>query len=207
MLTKLSVTNFRNLDSLTLDPLGRVTLIAGKNGVGKTAVQVNQCGGFNNLRPFLKTFVALSEFDMVTSLAVVADADRNANGKRLSIADALESAGLPKPIRPLELVDRGGLGVAYLVVPHDLDGGMMEDVFLNSVANDPAMECVDRYLDCVSQVGAESPRQTWMPKARAHAFLASRDRPDLRLGEAAQLGVWDFDSDAFRPLENLIRIL
>ena len=38
MLTKLTVSNFRNIESLTLDPLGRITLIAGKNGVGKTAV-------------------------------------------------------------------------------------------------------------------------------------------------------------------------
>ncbi len=38
MLTKLTISNFRNIESLTLDPLGRITLIAGKNGVGKTAV-------------------------------------------------------------------------------------------------------------------------------------------------------------------------
>lgn len=38
MLTEFSVRNFRNLESLSLDELGRITLIGGKNGVGKTAL-------------------------------------------------------------------------------------------------------------------------------------------------------------------------
>ena len=99
------------------------------------------------------------------------------------------------------------LSVSYLVVPHDGQGTMMEDVCLNSVAYDPAMTCVDRYLDCVSQMSVEQPRQMWIAKARAHAFLASRERPDLRLGEAAQRDVWRFDSDAFIPPTRLLKSL
>lgn len=38
MLTSLTVTNFRNLKSVTLEDLGRITLIGGKNGAGKTAL-------------------------------------------------------------------------------------------------------------------------------------------------------------------------
>ena len=38
MLTSLTVKNFRNLRSITLERLGRLTLIGGKNGVGKTAL-------------------------------------------------------------------------------------------------------------------------------------------------------------------------
>ena len=38
MLTRLAVENFRGLRSLDLEQLGRITLIAGKNGTGKTAL-------------------------------------------------------------------------------------------------------------------------------------------------------------------------
>ena len=38
MLTDIKVKNFRGLRSLTLDQLGRITLVGGKNGVGKTAL-------------------------------------------------------------------------------------------------------------------------------------------------------------------------
>ena len=38
MLNSLSIKNFRGIDQLTINPLGRVNLIAGKNGTGKTTV-------------------------------------------------------------------------------------------------------------------------------------------------------------------------
>ena len=38
MLTSLTIENFRNLESVTLERLGRVTLIAGKKSGGKTAL-------------------------------------------------------------------------------------------------------------------------------------------------------------------------
>ena len=38
MLTRLAVKNFRGLRSLELEQLGRITLIGGKNGTGKTAL-------------------------------------------------------------------------------------------------------------------------------------------------------------------------
>ena len=38
MITELDISNFRHIERLTLAPLGRVTLISGKNGAGKTAL-------------------------------------------------------------------------------------------------------------------------------------------------------------------------
>ena len=38
MLTSVSISNFRNLNNLALEPLGRVNLIAGKNSSGKTSL-------------------------------------------------------------------------------------------------------------------------------------------------------------------------
>ena len=170
-------------------------------------VQFVPCGGYDSLRQFLRTFSVDPDFRQVRSLAVVVDADENPPGRRQGVADALASAGLPRPDQPLESVSESELTVAYLVVPHDPPGTMMEDVCLNSVSDDPAMGCVDQYLECVSRADTPGPRQVWMSKARAHAFLASRDRPDLRLGEAAERGIWRFESEAFRPLINLLRML
>ena len=169
--------------------------------------QVRHYGGSDNLRRFLKTFRSSSEFDLVRSLAIVADANSNRNGREQRIHGALSNAGLPVPSKPLESISNGDLKVAYLVVPHNVEGTMIEDVCLDSVKADPAMECVDRYFECISQTNTQGPREVWMSKARVHAFLASRDRPDLRLGEAAEKGIWEFDTDAFLPLKDLLSIL
>jgi hypothetical protein len=46
-----------------------------------------------------------------------------------------------------------------------------------------------------------------MAKAQAHAFLATLDKPDLRLGEAAVAGYWDFDHPAFDALKAFVAAL
>ena len=38
MITSVSIENFRCFDSLTVEPLGRINLVTGLNGVGKTSL-------------------------------------------------------------------------------------------------------------------------------------------------------------------------
>ena len=175
--------------------------------LGVSDLQVQQCGGYGNLRPFLSTFTAAPDFDDVESLAVVADANANRSGRRLSIQGALSNAGLPAPSAPLQFASQGGIQVAYLVVPHDSEGTVLEDVCLSSVSVDAAMNCVDEYFNCLIRESASTPREVHLSKAKVHAFLASRDDPALRIGEAADRGVWQFGDDAFRPMRELIAML
>ena len=169
--------------------------------------QVHPCGGYPNLRRFLRTLTALDGFENVESLAVVADADFDYAGRQQSIQDALSAAGLPAPSVPLQFVSQGRIRVAYLVIPHDTEGAMLEDVCLASVSTDSAMKCVDEYFECLNREGAKTPREVRMSKARVHVFLASRDDPALRTGEAAESGVWQFDDEAFLPMRELITTL
>ncbi len=170
-------------------------------------LELQHYGGNKNLRRFLKAFSSSSNFGLVRSLAIVADANSNRSGREQQIRSALSNAGLPVPSRSLEPVSNDSLKVAYLIIPHNIAGTMIEDVCLESVKTDPAMECVNRYFECISQADIKGPRKVWMPKARVHAFLASRERPNLRLGEAAESGLWAFDTDAFGPLKDLLNIL
>ena len=175
--------------------------------LGISDIQVHPTEGYTKLRGFLRTFIALPNFRTIKSMAIVADANSNRAGKNQSIQSALESAKLPVPLDPLMLEHSNGIAVAYLIIPHDAEGAMLEDVCLASVEADPAMACVEQYLSCVAQSGGERPRDVWMPKARLHAFLASRDDPSLRLGEAANKGIWRFDDSAFDPLKSLLQML
>ena len=175
--------------------------------LGIADIQINQYGGRDNLRPFLRTFSALDEFASVKALAVVADANSDRNATEQRIRGALSDAGLPSPRRPLEVFAPGSMRVCYLVVPHEAESGMIENVCLDSVQADPAIDCVDQYFECIEQTNVRGPREVWRAKARLHAFLASRERPDLRLGEAADAGIWDFGADAFSPLKELLKLL
>ncbi len=175
--------------------------------LGLADVQCHAYQGKQNLRNFLKTFTALSDFTRVRSLAVVADADFSTDGTRDRIRGALQNVGLPQPSAPLTEVLDGNLKVSYLILPHWRGTGMLEDVCLESIKTDPVMECIDQFIECVKGFREEWPKPEIEAKARVHAYLASQDRPDLRLGEAAQRGIWKFDSDAFGPLKDLLQRL
>ena len=170
-------------------------------------IEVRHYGGIDNLRPFLRTLTTTPGFTSISSLAVVADANSSRESRVQKIQDALSNAGLPAPDAPLEIASDGSTQVAYLVVPHKRGSGMIEDVCLDSVRTDPVMECIDGYFECIEFSGASGPRETWAAKARLHAFLASRERPDLRLGEAAEAGIWQLEDDSFAPLRQLLRMI
>lgn len=170
-------------------------------------VQVQRYGGYSNLSQFLGLFVQAPDFRTVESLAIAADANSNRDGRCRSIEGNLRDVNLPVPTRPLESASDGRIKTIYLVIPHEGDGTMLEDVCLESVSDDPALKCVSGYFECLTQEGSETPRPIRMPKARLHAFLASRQKPDLRLGEAADRGMWDFTNDVFSGMKELLRLI
>ena len=141
-------------------------------------LEVRHYGGNSKLRQFLKTFSSLSEFGLFRSLAVVADANSNRAGREQQIRDALLDANLPVPSKPLESVSNGDLKVAYLVVPHDVEGAMIEDVCLDSVKADSAIECPDQYFECISQAAdIQEPREVWTVKSASTCFSRLKGPP------------------------------
>ena len=84
---------------------------------------------------------------------------------------------------------------------------MLEDLCMESVQDDSVMPCLEAYLDCVFKKAQDPPKNK--SKARVHAFLASRKKSDLRLGEAALNSEWKWplDHPAFDELKNFFRKL
>lgn len=169
--------------------------------IGVSGIQVLNAGGKDNIRQMLKVIKQSPGYSKVSSIGVVRDADANAGSALQSVQDALRDANLPSPDAPLSLAgtDRR---VAVLIAPHGESSGTIEDVCLESVAGDAAMGCVQGYFSCLNNNGVEQPGN--MRKAEAQAFLASRERPGLRLGEAAEAGYWDFEHAAFDPFKRLL---
>jgi hypothetical protein len=169
-----------------------------------TDIQAHDYGGKNNIRRFLSAYTKLSEFPRIRSLAIIADADFN-SGATNRILDALRSTSLPQPPNPLIEATQGHLSVWYLVLPHGKQEGMLEDICLESVRDDPIMDCVQDFVDCVGRKKPGWPRRNIASKARVHMYLATQDPPDRRLGEASKAGVWPLDDVAFEPLKTLLQ--
>ena len=162
--------------------------------LGIDDIEVRHYGGKNSFRRFLNGFVSTPDFDGVESMGIVRDADDSATSAFQSLQDSLNSANLPAPdeetIPTTEFPK-----VAVFIMPGNAEGGALEDLCLRALLDDPAMNCVSEYMQCIQEHAGQVPQNP--AKARIHAFLASRVDPELRLGEAAQRGYLPWDDSAF----------
>ena len=165
-------------------------------------IQILSVGGKEKLRGNLKALAQSPGFSDVISLRVVRDADSNPDAAFQSVRDALQAAGLPTPKRPLVPVGAKPR-VAVLILPEVGKPGMLEDLFLRAITQDPAMLCVEQYFECLQQAGLSLPDN--MSKAKVQVFLASRRKAGLRLGEAAQAGYWSWETEAFEQVRDFLK--
>lgn len=173
-------------------------------------IQIASVNGKGNFASFLKNVLTTApNYSRLQRLALVSDGDSNPTGSFRSLRSALVNAGLPAPFEPFKTWTAGQISASVAVLPDGLSTGNLEDLCLRSLESgsesQSAMSCVDQYLNC----RGESPDldSGAYSKARLYAYLAVGSRPGLRLGEAADAGVWDWDSIALRPMADFLRRL
>lgn len=172
--------------------------------LGRTDVEVRDYGGRDRLRSFLLELRKSAGFTEVRVLAITRDADGPVTDARRSVSDAAKDAGLPEP--------RAGDGApGDDAVPevriHILggDGGMLETLLNRTVEEESEQRCVEEFLQCVEE---ERGREVRNPhKSRAHAWIATRDHPEVSVGVAAQKNYWPFEHGALDELRAFLRSL
>lgn len=174
------------------------------NYMGLKNIQIMPIGGKEKLRANLKALVSSPRFSTIDSLNIVRDANKNPKGAFQSVCDALKASKLPVPDRPL-ISEGTKPKVTIMILPKEDLAGMLEDVCLKSVQNDPALFCIEQYFKCLRERGLSPPQNE--SKAKVQAFLASRKEPGKRLGEAAQAGYWPWDSDAFKEIKDFLKMI
>lgn len=184
--------------------------------LGITDVTVSSYNGKPNLGNDLSDRVRSPGFQAVSSLGIVRDADDSSRSAFDSVVGSLRRARLPTPDAPITPIERDGLRVSVLVLPPDYEQGELENVCLESIEGSQEMQCVESYLMCQNSLepGIASNQ---VAKARLHSYLAAgpiypteggqlgRRRPALRLGEAADAGVWDWTSPVFAKIVSFLR--
>lgn len=177
-----------------------------RGGVEVGDIKIIVSEGKDNIRGDIQAITQIANFDAVVSIGIVRDADDNADDALRSVQEALRVAGLPAPSAPLSVVGSDPK-VAALILPYGRSSGVLEDVCLEAMEDDPAMRCVQDYISCIeSRLDVQSQPRS-LSKAMAQAFLASRREPGLLLGQAAHRGYWDFEHAAFEPLKRLVGML
>jgi hypothetical protein len=165
-------------------------------------IQVLPLGGKTQLRSRLKALAAAPGFAAVTSLGLVRDANGDPTAAFQSVRDALIAAKLSAPKRPVVSAGRSPR-VAVMILPGEDEPGMLEDLCLRAVGQEPSMLCVEQFFQCLQQQRLPLPHH--ISKAKVHTYLASKQETGKRLGEAAAAGYWPWDDRAFGQVKNFLR--
>ena len=188
----------------------KLLLVEGRDEVGfftgllrhlnSEGVQVIDYAGKDSLSRRLPAYVREPSFAQIQSVAIVRDADANADAARQSVFGSLQRAGLPDP--PGDESRK----VSVFIMPDNFGPGALEDLCLAALRDDPAIGCVDDFLECAAAAGYAPPQ--YPSKARLRALLAAREDSEARLGIVAQRsGYLNWNHAAFQPLADFLRNL
>ena len=191
----------------------RQLLVEGKDAkdffealVGKLRLdgfQVHNFGGIKEMRKFLKGFCAAPGFPYVRSIGVVRDAESSHQSAFQSVCDAIKNLGFAAPRSP-----ERGTGEkpswSVLILPDASTPGMLEDLCLRSIADQPVMRCIRKYFACIGEVAAVPKNEA---KAHACAYLASCPEPKPSVGIAARAGYWPWDHHAFNHVKQFLQAM
>jgi hypothetical protein len=167
-------------------------------------IEIRNFGGIRDLRSALKLLVITPGFPGVISLGIIRDAETDARSSFDSVCSGLRAAGLSVPPDML-FTAAGTPNTSVLILPDCVSSGMLESLCLQAVRADPAIPCIDQYFDCLEHLGAYRPDN--ISKARVQAFLSSRERAGLLLGEAALAGFIPWENSAFDQARQFLRAL
>ncbi len=167
-------------------------------------IQIMPRGGKEQINKSLPLLAKRPEFRKVASMGIIRDADSDASAALQSVTSALESVGI-KLQKGSAISVASQPRVTVLIVPGSDQQGSIEDILFESVRGGEAIACVEEYMACLKgQSSAYTLTPGNLAKAKVHAFLASQKDPDLRPGEAAEKGLWDFNHPAFSELRQFI---
>ncbi len=170
-----------------------------------TSIQIQNYGGKDELKGFLKQFLKAPGFqEKVESLGIVRDAETSPKSAFQSICSALKIAGFPVPQIPLEKTKTQPC-ISVFILPDNKTKGMLETICLRSVEKDSTMVCIDTYFKCLKKKLNTLPKN--IEKARLQAFLASRKKVPRKLGIAAMQNVWPWDSPVFKNIKQFLNSL
>lgn len=172
-------------------------------------IQVMDFGGIADLPNFLRLLTKTPGFHEIKSLAIVRDAERNANKAIQDIQNALKYINLAAPNHPFEQIHKSDRFIEFGIFPGQKDcngweNGTLEDLCLKTVPNDSLLSLARDYVEKADAIHSIHHKH----KARLHTWLSGNEPYiGMKIGEAAQAGAWNWQSQAMMPFKDLMQRL
>ncbi len=172
--------------------------------IGLKDVLIEEVGGKDQFREKFPALRRRSGFSAVETLAVIRDADKNSGGAFNSIKNIIKKEKLIPPSK-INGFGNGAPMIGIYIMPGNAAKGMLEDLCLKTVQNNPAIVCVDAFTDCCESNLDYTLKN--IAKARAQVYLAAMREIVNSVGVGALKGYWDFDSSELSDLKLFLSML
>ncbi len=137
-------------------------------------IDIREVGGVGRFESALGGLKVMTGFSRVMSLGVVRDSDLDPKGALSSIQGAFSRHGFAVPEEAYDFCE-GSPRVGVALLPKADTPGMLEDLCLDTVEHDPAMECVGHFFECLREQIEPCSYPRLEAKARVRAFLTTRE--------------------------------
>lgn len=167
------------------------------------SVELWEVGGKDQFKNKMPVLQKTTGFNKLETIGIIRDADESFENAFKSIKGVLEKMKFQAPERAGEFT-AGIPKIGIFVMPDNVNEGSLENLCLDTVKDDDAMECVDQVINCAKKL-KKPPKN--IPKAKTQAFLALMPEIAKNLGNGAQKGYWNFDSQRLKPLIDFLNQL
>ena len=173
-------------------------------------IQIISSGGKSQFKRKLPAIKNTSGFDEITSLAVIHDADTDAQAAFKSVCSVLKNNDLNFPNKVSSFIP-GSPNVGVFIIPDGKNPGMLESLCLSTVQSESITDCIEPFINCVRQKTSVRNTRYKFPrnvnKAKCKAFLSAMEEDIPSLGIAAEKGYWNLDSDRLTSLLDFLKKL
>ncbi len=157
--------------------------------------------GKGNFHDFLRSLTKHPRFGRLTDIGIVRDADFETNAFQ-SVQDTIRSANnknprqLPVPQQVMEFAF-GTPNTGVLILPSSEREGMLEDLILDVLADDPVHLCVDTFFKCLRERDLPISQER-LPKARLRTYITGKNIGVLDEEDRGSDSDRQYLSDVFR---------
>ena len=175
-----------------------------------TEIQVFNFGRIDDLETFLRTLKAMENFDSITRLLIIRDAETTVGRANSMIHNALAKSDLPVPTRShLWTTEDTDIQTAYTLMPAccpEPTTGALEDLCWDILKDEHACQMKKDIQEFVSQMTTKyNSIQAHEHKSRLHSYFSVNEKLiSLKIGEAAKAGAFDWSSPKLQSLKELL---
>lgn len=172
-------------------------------------VQCKDIGGKDKFPLEMQNLYNQEGFRSIERFGFVRDAETGtAESAFQSICGILGKHNLPCPPKLNEIKKEGSKRVGIFIMPDNFCSGMLENLCLQSIKDEPIAGCIDKYIHCLNSHIPDNEKTKYNePKARVQAYLVARAPIVNSLGLAAQNKFWNFEHPVFENIKNFLQDL